>query len=112
MSQKQALRKYKRILESIVKHQEKLAEYSDEQLQNQTKLFKKRLARGESLESLLPEAFATVCEADYRVLGMQPYQSQIIGGIALHHGYLAEMYKDIIFWFFAVGGGESNVTDI
>lgn len=92
MSQKQALRKYKRILESIVKHQEKLAEYSDEQLQNQTKLFKKRLARGESLESLLPEAFATVCEADYRVLGMQPYQSQIIGGIALHHGYLAEMY--------------------
>lgn len=53
--------------------------------------FKQRLAEGESLDSLLPEAFAAVCEADERILGMAPYDVQILGAIALHQGYLAEM---------------------
>lgn len=53
--------------------------------------FKKRLAEGESLDDILPEAFAAICEADERILGMTPYDVQILGGIALHLGYLAEM---------------------
>lgn len=53
--------------------------------------FKKRLESGESLDDILPEAFAAICEADRRILGMAPYDVQILGGIALHQGYLAEM---------------------
>lgn len=53
--------------------------------------FKKRLSMGESLDDILPEAFAAICEADKRVLGKSPYDVQILGGIALHQGYLAEM---------------------
>lgn len=91
MGQGKTFRKYGNLLQSIKKQQEILAQYSDEQLQKQTAAFKKRLSEGESLDALLPEAFATVCEADSRILGMQPYDSQIIGAIALHQGYLAEM---------------------
>ena len=64
---------------------------SDEQLAALTPKFKYRLAKGETLEDLLPEAFAAICEADYRILGKKPYDVQILGAIALHYGYLAEM---------------------
>lgn len=68
-----------------------MEELSDEELANQTEKFKERLEDGENLDDILPEAFAAICEADYRVLGMAPYDVQILGGIALHQGYLAEM---------------------
>ena len=69
----------------------KVKELSDYELKNKTNEFKRRLADGETTDDLLPEAFAVCCEADYRVLGMFPYDVQILGGIALHLCYLAEM---------------------
>ena len=69
----------------------KVKELSDYELKNKTNEFKRRLADGETTDDLLPEAFAVCCEADYRVLGMFPYDVQILGGIALHLCYLCEM---------------------
>lgn len=68
-----------------------MAQLSDKELAGLTAEFKQRLSEGESLDSLLPEAFAAICEADERILGMAPYDVQILGAIALHQGYLAEM---------------------
>ena len=64
---------------------------SDSALQAKTGEFRQRLANGEHLDSLLPEAFATVREASKRVLGMRPFDVQLIGGLALHEGRIAEM---------------------
>ncbi|MEW6221463.1 MAG: preprotein translocase subunit SecA [Thermodesulfobacteriota bacterium] len=64
---------------------------SDEDLAGRTVLLRERLSQGESLDSLLPEAFATVREAAWRVLGQRPYDVQLIGGIVLHQGRIAEM---------------------
>ena len=64
---------------------------TDEELRGKTKEYKKRLAEGETLDDLLPEAFATVREAAKRVLNMEPYRVQLIGGIILHQGRIAEM---------------------
>ena len=64
---------------------------TDDQLRLQTDLFRERLANGEKLDSLLPEAFATVREAAVRTLGQRHYDVQLIGGIALHRGEIAEM---------------------
>src|SRR5206468_1823563 len=64
---------------------------SDEELRAQTDRFRKRLADGEKLDALLPEAFATVREAAQRTLGQRHYDVQLIGGIALHRGEIAEM---------------------
>lgn len=69
----------------------KVKELSDYELKNKTNEFKRRLAEGETTDDLLPEAFAVCCEADYRVLGMFPFDVQILGGIALHLCYLCEM---------------------
>lgn len=77
---------------SMVKEECKKVKYlSDYELKNKTNEFKRRLADGETTEDILPEAFAVCCEADYRVLGMFPYDVQILGGIALHLCYLCEM---------------------
>ena len=64
---------------------------SDEQLKGKTQEFKDRLSKGETLDDLLPEAFAVVREAAERVLGMRHYRVQLIGGIILHQGRIAEM---------------------
>ena len=64
---------------------------SDEELRGKTQQFKDRLANGETLDSILPEAFATVREAADRVLGLRPYRVQLVGGIVLHQGRIAEM---------------------
>lgn len=79
------------LLGKVKEESEKIKKLSDFELQNKTIEFKKRLENGETTDDLLPEAFAVVCEADYRVLGMFPYDVQILGGIALHLCYLAEM---------------------
>ena len=68
-----------------------MQELSDEQLRGKTKEFKERLANGETLDDLLPEAFATVREAGKRVLNMEHYRVQLIGGIILHQGRISEM---------------------
>ena len=64
---------------------------SDDELKDQTRKFKERLAAGETLDDILPEAFATVREAAKRVLNMEHYRVQLIGGIILHQGRIAEM---------------------
>jgi preprotein translocase subunit SecA len=64
---------------------------TDEELKAKTPEFKERLDNGETLDDILPEAFATVREACWRVLGMKPFRVQLIGGIVLHQGRIAEM---------------------
>ncbi|MCR2048545.1 accessory Sec system translocase SecA2 [Acetatifactor muris] len=91
MKQRWKLRKLKKEVCQVRKCQERMKELSDEELSHLTVEFRERLAGGESLDDLLPEAFAAICEADWRILGMAPYDAQILGGIALHKGYLAEM---------------------
>ncbi|MBD9151376.1 MAG: accessory Sec system translocase SecA2 [Lachnospiraceae bacterium] len=91
MKQTNKIRKLQRILNRIKKYKSKIAAMTDEQLAYMTRVFRERLAQGVSLDELLPEAYAVICEADYRILGKFPYDVQILGGIALHQGYLAEM---------------------
>lgn len=91
MKQTNKIRKLQRILNRIKKYKSKISAMTDEQLADMTRVFRERLAQGVSLDELLPEAYAVICEADYRILGKFPYDVQILGGIALHQGYLAEM---------------------
>ena len=79
------------LIDKIESYRPAMQELTDEQLKDKTKEFKKRLADGETLDDLLPEAYATVREAAKRVLGMEHYRVQLIGGIILHQGRIAEM---------------------
>ena len=79
------------LLGKVKEECKKVKNLSDYELQNKTVEFKERLKNGETTDDILPEAFAVCCEADYRVLGMFPYDVQILGGIALHLCYLCEM---------------------
>lgn len=79
------------LLGKVKEECKKVKNLSDYELKNKTLEFKERLKNGETTEDILPEAFAVCCEADYRVLGMFPFDVQILGGIALHLCYLAEM---------------------
>ena len=79
------------LLGKVKEECKKIKNLSDYELKNKTVEFKERLKNGETTDDILPEAFAVCCEADYRVLGMFPYDVQILGGIALHLCYLAEM---------------------
>ena len=79
------------IADKIESYRESYGRLSDEELKGKTKEFKDRLAKGETLDDILPEAFATVREAGRRVLGMEHYRVQLIGGIILHQGRIAEM---------------------
>ena len=86
-----ANRKLYHILKKVKKAQLSVQRLSDSALSGKTEEFRKRILQGVSTNSILPEAYAVVCEADRRILGMEPYDCQILGGIALHYGYLAEM---------------------
>ena len=79
------------IVHKIEGMEEEYKALTDAQLQAKTPEFKERLANGETLDDILPEAFATVREAADRVLGMRPYPVQLVGGIVLHQGRIAEM---------------------
>lgn len=79
------------LLGKVKEECKKVKNLSDYELKNKTNEFKRRLSAGETTEDILPEAFAVCCEVDYRVLGMFPYDVQILGGIALHLCYLCEM---------------------
>ena len=85
------LKAYQRIVEKINALEPTMQEMSDEELQAQTEKFNARYAEGESLDDLLPEAFATVREASVRTIGQRHFDVQLIGGIALHKGTIAEM---------------------
>ena len=79
------------IADAVMALDEDMQRLSDEELKAKTKEFKDRLENGETLDDILPEAYAVVREAASRVLGMKHYRVQIIGGIILHQGRIAEM---------------------
>lgn len=91
MGQRSELRKLNRILKQVRSHRQEMEALTDEELSRLTIEFRRRLNRGDTLDSLLPEVYAAVCEADRRVLGLFPYDVQVLGAIALHQGRLAEM---------------------
>lgn len=85
------LRKLEKIAKKVESYADQMASLSDRDLQGKTLEFKERYQKGETLEQLLPEAFAVVREAAKRVLGLFPYRVQIMGGIVLHNGDVPEM---------------------
>jgi len=85
------LKKYQKTADLISKFEDSLRKLDDVQLSAKTQEFKQRIASGDDLESLLPEAFAVVREASYRVMKMRHFDVQMIGGLALHEGKVAEM---------------------
>ncbi|HFJ4937739.1 TPA: preprotein translocase subunit SecA [Streptococcus pyogenes] len=85
------LRKLEKIAKKVESYADQMASLSDSDLQGKTLEFKERYQKGETLEQLLPEAFAVVREAAKRVLGLFPYRVQIMGGIVLHNGDVPEM---------------------
>lgn len=91
MADKKELKKFNKIVDSIDSLEPKFESMSDKELKDMTNVFKERLANGETLDDILPEAFAVVREASKRVLGMRHYRVQLIGGIVLHQGRIAEM---------------------
>ena len=90
-SEYKELKIFEKIANEIVAKDSEMSALSDEELKNKTQEFKERLEKGESLNDLVVDAFAVVREADYRVLGEKPYFVQILGGLAIHYGNIAEM---------------------
>ncbi|HJG97028.1 MAG TPA: preprotein translocase subunit SecA [Romboutsia timonensis] len=91
MADKKELKKFNKIVDTIDSLESKFESMSDKDLKDMTNVFKERLANGETLDDILPESFAVVREASKRVLGMRHYRVQLIGGIVLHQGRIAEM---------------------
>ena len=85
------LKKFKKIATEVINLDEEYSKLTDEELKAKTSEFKRRLSEGETLEDIKVEAFATAREAAYRVIGEKPYYVQIIGGLAIHYGNIAEM---------------------
>ena len=85
------IKKIQPMVDKILGMEQEYAALSEDALKGKTQEFKNRLAAGETLDDILPEAFATIREAAWRVLGMKPYPVQLIGGIVLHQGRIAEM---------------------
>ena len=91
MADKKELKKFQKIAEKIDEMESRFESMGDKELKNMTNEFKKRLSNGETLDDILPEAFAVVREASKRVLGLRQYDVQLIGGMVLHQGRIAEM---------------------
>ena len=90
-NQRKDLKKFDKTAKQVEALEDRFANYTDDQLKDMTKSFQERLQLGEDLENILVEAFATVREGARRVLGLFPYHVQIMGGLALHYGNIAEM---------------------
>ncbi|KDR94359.1 preprotein translocase subunit SecA [Peptoclostridium litorale DSM 5388] len=88
---KKEIKKVEKLVDQIEAIEDRFTALSDEELKGMTGKFKERIQKGESLDDILPEAFATVREAGKRVLGMRHYRVQLIGGVVLHQGRIAEM---------------------
>lgn len=91
MKQRKTINKLRKILHKVRAYEEKMTKLSDAALAHLTVQFRERLAKGETLEDILPEAYAAICEADRRILGKFPYDVQVMGAIAMHQGNLVEM---------------------
>ena len=85
------LERFKKIADQVIALDEEISSLSDEELKSKTAEFKERLEKGETLEDIKVEAFAVAREAAYRVIGEKPYYVQILGGLAIHYGNIAEM---------------------
>ena len=85
------LKRINSMIDKIESYRPAMMEMPDEELKGKTKEFKKRLEEGETLDGILPEAYAVVREAARRTLGMEHYRVQLIGGVILHQGRIAEM---------------------
>lgn len=85
------LRKYSKITKKILALDKEYQQLTDEQLQAKTTFFREKLAQGASLDSILVDAYATIREADYRILGLKPFENQVLGGVILHFGAVAQM---------------------
>ncbi len=85
------IKKIEPIIKKIESYDKPMQQLSDDELKHKTVEFKERLKNGETLDDILPEAYAVVREASYRVLGMKQYRVQLIGGVVLHQGRIAEM---------------------
>ena len=90
-SDKNEIKKLNKIVDEIDILEEQISSLNDEELKNMTNIFKEKLKNGQTLDDILPEAFAVAREASKRVLGMRQYRVQLIGGIVLHQGKIAEM---------------------
>ena len=88
------IQQYSQAINEINKLEEIVKKFTDSELQNQTNLFIQRLSQGEKLETLLIESFAVVREASRRVLGLRHFDVQLIGGIVLHKGNIAEIESE------------------
>ncbi|MGL5328523.1 MAG: preprotein translocase subunit SecA [Peptostreptococcaceae bacterium] len=91
LADKKELKNFNKIVDKIDQLESKFESISDKELKNMTNIFRERLDNGETVDDILPEAFAVVREASRRVLGMRQYRVQLIGGIVLHQGRIAEM---------------------
>ncbi|MDU7904466.1 MAG: preprotein translocase subunit SecA, partial [Peptostreptococcaceae bacterium] len=91
MADKREMKKFSKTVDEIDALESKFQGMSDSELKNMTNVFKDRLNNGETVDDVLAEAFAVVREASKRVLGMRQYRVQLIGGIVLHQGRIAEM---------------------
>ena len=85
------IRRLEKMADKVFKYEDQMAALTDDQLKAKTVEFQERYQNGESLDSLLYEAFAVVREGAKRVLGLFPYKVQVMGGIVLHHGDVPEM---------------------
>ena len=85
------LERFKKIADEVISLDEEISKLTDEELRNKTKEFQDRLKKGETLEDIKVEAFAVAREAAHRVIGEKPYYVQILGGLAIHYGNIAEM---------------------
>ena len=97
-SHEREMKRIQPIVDQVNALEEKMKALTDDQLQAQTPKLRDRLAKGESLDDILPEAFATCREASQRVLGMRHYDVQIIGGYVLHKGNIPENFTGMKSW--------------
>ena len=89
--EKRELNELEKIANQVLSHEKEMADLSDDELKEKTVEYRKRLEEGQSVDDLLPEAFATAREAAYRVINEKPYPVQIMGAVAMHKGDIAEM---------------------
>jgi preprotein translocase subunit SecA len=85
------MQKFKKYADKIEEYKDEYSKLTDEELREKTDIFKERIKKGESLESVLPEAYATVREAGFRALGETAFYVQLLGAIAVHFGNIAEL---------------------
>lgn len=90
-SEYKELKRFEKIADEIVALEEEMQQLSDDELKNKTSELKERLTKGETLDEILVEAYAVIREADYRIIGEKPFYVQILGGLAIHFGNIAEM---------------------